>query len=159
MSATLTFYGVVLSVHIMAVVVAFGFSFAYPVFKPWARRYHPSSMPVIHDMSERLGKLVMSPAIVVVLICGIYLASDADVWSEVWVSVPLLILIVIGGLGGAYFAPRERKLAELARRDLGGSGTGTLSAEYDALAQQVSVAAYANCALVLIAIFFMAAKP
>lgn len=159
MSATLTFYGVVLSVHIMAVVVAFGFSFAYPVFKPWARRTHPSSMPVIHDMSERLGKLVMSPAMVVVLICGIYLASDADVWSEVWVSVPLLILIVIGGLGGAYFAPRERKLAELARRDLGESNAGTLSAEYDTLFQQVSVAAYANCALVLIAIFFMAAKP
>jgi uncharacterized membrane protein len=158
MSATLTFYGVVLSVHIMAVVVAFGFSFAYPVFKPWARRTHPGSMPVIHDMSERLGKLVMSPAMVVVLICGIYLASDADVWSEVWVSVPLLILIVIGGLGGAYFAPRERKLAELARRDLGDGG-GTLSAEYDELFAQVSIAAYANCGLVLIAIFFMAAKP
>jgi uncharacterized membrane protein len=158
MSASITFYGVVLSVHIMAVVVAFGFSFAYPVFKPWARRQHPGAMPVIHDMSERLGKLVMSPAMVVVLICGIYLASDADVWSEVWVSVPLLILIVIGGLGGAYFAPRERRLAELARRDLG-EGGGTLSAEYDDLFQQVSIAAYANCALVLIAIFFMAAKP
>ena len=158
MSATLTFYGVVLSVHIMAVVVAFGFSFAYPVFKPWARSRHPDAMPVIHDMSERLGKLVMSPAMVVVLICGIYLASDADVWSEVWVSVPLLILIVIGGLGGAYFAPRERKLAELARRDLG-QGGGTLSAEYDELFAQVSIAAYANCGLVLIAIFFMAAKP
>lgn len=158
MSASITFYGVVLSVHIMAVVVAFGFSFAYPVFKPWARSKHPEALPVIHDMSERLGKLVMSPAMVVVLICGIYLASDADVWSEVWVSVPLVILIVIGGLGGAYFAPRERKLAELARRDLG-EGGGTLSAEYDDLFQQVSIVAYANCALVLIAIFFMAAKP
>jgi uncharacterized membrane protein len=157
MSATLTFYGVVLSVHIMAVVVAFGISFAYPVFKPWARRTHPGSMPVIHDMSERLGKVVMSPAMVVVLICGIYLASDARVWNEVWVSVPLVILIVIGGLGGAYFAPKERQLATLAKRDL--EGGGTLSAEYDELFQQVSVVAYANCALVLIAIFFMAAKP
>jgi uncharacterized membrane protein len=159
MSATLTFYGVVLSVHIMAVVVAFGISFAYPVFKPWARRQHPESMPVIHGMSERLGKVVMSPAIVVVLICGIYLASDARVWNEVWVSVPLVILIVIGGLGGAYFAPRERKLAELSERDLGPDRKGPLSAEYDELFEQVSVVAYANCALVLIAIFFMAAKP
>jgi uncharacterized membrane protein len=159
MSATLTFYGVVLSVHIMAVVVAFGVSFAYPVFKPWARSKHPESMPVIHEMSERLGKVVMSPAMVLVLVCGIYLASDADVWSEVWVSVPLVILIVIGGLGGAYFTPRERKLGELARRDLGEGGGGTLSAEYDELFQQVAIVAYANCALVLIAIFFMAAKP
>jgi uncharacterized membrane protein len=153
MSATLTFYGVVLSVHIMAVVVAFGFWFAYPVLMPWARRTHPEAMPVIHEMTGRVSRFVMSPAMVVVLLCGIYLASDADVWSEVWVSVPLLILLVIGGLSGAYFAPRERELARLAHE-----GTGAGSA-YDTLFQQVAIAAYANCALVLIAIFFMAAKP
>jgi uncharacterized membrane protein len=150
----------VLSVHVMAVVVAFGFSFAYPVFMPWARRNHPRAMPVIHAMSDRLGKLVMSPAIAVVLICGIYLASDADVWSEAWVSVPLVILIVIGGLGGMFFAPNERKLAALAERDLAATGGGgELSAEYDDLFRRVAVAGYAVCALVLIAIFFMTAKP
>jgi uncharacterized membrane protein len=97
----------------------------------------------------------MSPAMVVVLICGIYLASDADVWSEVWVSVPLVILIVIGGLSGAYFAPRERELARLARD----GAAGAPGAAYDDLFRQVTTVAYANCALVLIAIFFMAAKP
>jgi uncharacterized membrane protein len=153
MSASITFYGVVLSVHIMAVVIAFGFLFAYPVLMPWARRAHPGSMPVIHEMTGRLSRTVMSPAMVVVLLCGIYLASDADVWSEVWVSVPLLILIVIGGLNGAYLAPRERRLAALAH-----DGVGAGSA-YDDLFRQVAVVAYVNCALVLIAIFFMAAKP
>ncbi|HWH95761.1 MAG TPA: DUF2269 family protein [Baekduia sp.] len=153
----ITFYSVVLSVHIMAVVVAFGTSFAYPVFMPWARRNHPQAMPVIHEMSDRLGKLVMSPAIAVVLIAGIYLASDADVWSEPWVSVPLVILIVIGGLGGMFFAPNERKLSALATRDL--AAGGELSAEYDDLFRRVAVAGYTVCALVLIAIFFMAAKP
>lgn len=153
----LTFYNVVLSVHIMAVVVAFGVSFAYPAFIPWARRAHPEAMPVIHDISGRLGRLVMSPAMVLVLICGIYLASKADVWSEVWVSVPLLILIVIGGLGGMVFAPSERKLAELARRDL--AAGGELSEEYDALFNRVAFFGFITMALVLIAIFFMAAKP
>jgi uncharacterized membrane protein len=153
----ITFYSVVLSVHIMAVVVAFGVSFAYPAFIPWARRAHPEAMPVIHELSGRLGRLVMSPAMVLVLICGVYLASDADVWSEVWVSVPLLILIVIGALGGMVFAPSERKLAELARRDLGQGGE--LSAEYDALFRRVAFFGFVTMALVLIAIFFMAAKP
>src|SRR3954447_18866688 len=153
----ITFYSVVLSVHIMAVVVAFGFSFAYPVFMPWARRTHPQAMPVIHQLSDRLGKMVMSPAMVVVLLAGIYLASDADAWSEAWVTVPLVILIVIGALGGMFFAPNERRLAELARRDTGGGGE--LSAEYDALFRRVAVAGYAVCALVLIAIFFMTTKP
>lgn len=153
----ITFYSVVLSVHIMAVVVAFGVSFAYPAFMPWARRAHPQAMPVIHELSGRLGRLVMTPAMVVVLAAGIYLASDADVWSETWVSVPLLILIIIGALGGMVFAPSERKLAELARRDL--DGGGELSAEYDALFRRVAFFGFITMALVLIAIFFMAAKP
>jgi uncharacterized membrane protein len=153
----LTFFDVVLSLHVMAVVIAFGTTFAYPAFMPWARKNQPTAMPVIHDMSDRLGKYVMSPAMVVVLVCGIYLASDADVWSESWVSVPLVILIIIGGLGGMFFAPNERKLGQLARRDL--EGGGELSAEYDDLFRRVAVGGFATMALVLVAIFFMVAKP
>jgi uncharacterized membrane protein len=153
----ITFYSVVLSVHIMAVVVAFGSAFIYPAFMPWARRTHPEAMPVIHEISGRLGRLVMTPAMVLVLAAGIYLASKADVWSETWVSVPLLILIVIGGLGGMVFAPGERKLAELARRDV--AGGGELSDEYDAQFRRIAFFGYVTMALVLIAIFFMAAKP
>jgi uncharacterized membrane protein len=153
----ITLYSVVLSVHIMAVVVAFGFAFAFPAFMPWARRAHPEAMPVVHELSGRLGRFVMTPAMVVVLAAGIYLASDADVWSETWVSVPLLILIVIGGLGGMVFGPSDRKLAELARRDL--AAGGELSDEYDALFRRVAFFGFVTMALVLIAIFFMAAKP
>jgi uncharacterized membrane protein len=157
MLATVTFYSVVLAVHVMAVVIAFGTTFAYPAFMPWARKNHPTAMPVIHELSDRLGKLVMSPAMVLVLICGIYLASDAHAWSEVWVSVPLVILIVIGGLGGMFFAPKERQLGALARRDL--EGGGELSAEYDDVFRQVAIGGFTTMALVLIAIFFMFAKP
>jgi uncharacterized membrane protein len=153
----LTFFDIVLSLHVMAVVIAFGTTFAYPAFMPWARKNHPAAMPVIHEMSDRLGKYVMSPAMVVVLACGIYLASDADVWSESWVSVPLVILVIIGGLGGMFFAPNERKLGQLARRDL--EGGGELSAEYDDLFRRVAVGGFATMALVLVAIFFMVAKP
>jgi uncharacterized membrane protein len=153
----LTFFDIVLSLHVMAVVIAFGTTFAYPAFMPWARKNHPTAMPVIHELSDRLGKYVMSPAMVVVLACGIYLASDADVWSESWVSVPLVILVIIGGLGGMFFAPNERKLGQLARRDL--EGGGELSAEYDDLFRRVAVGGFATMALVLVAIFFMVAKP
>jgi uncharacterized membrane protein len=156
--ASITFYGVVLAVHIMGVVVAFGSFFAYPAFMPWARKNHPQAMPVVHELSARIGRMVVSPGLVVVLACGIYLASDADAWSEVWVSVPLVILVLIGGLGGMFFAPSDRKLAALATRDLAAGG-GELSAEYDELFRRVAVAGIAVIALVLVAIFFMAAKP
>ncbi len=155
--ASVTFYGVVLAVHIMAVVIAFGTMFAYPAFIPWARKSHPDAMPVIHAVAGRIGQRVTSPALALVLACGIYLASDADAWSETWVSVPLVILIVIGGLGGMFFAPNERRLGELATRDL--ANGGKLGAEYDALFQRVAAAGLVTCGLVLVAIFFMAAKP
>jgi uncharacterized membrane protein len=155
--ASISFYGVVLAVHIMGVVIAFGSFFAYPAFMPWARKNHPRAMPVIHELSARLGRMVVSPGLVIVLVCGIYLASDADAWSEVWVSIPLVILIVIGGLGGMFFAPSDRKLAALATRDL--AAGGELSAEYDELFRRVAFAGVTVIALVVIAIFLMAAKP
>ncbi|QEC46286.1 DUF2269 family protein [Baekduia soli] len=153
----LAFYDVVLAVHIMAVVVAFGVIFAYPVIVPWMRRTHPAAMPSLHGAQVRVGRMVISPGMVLVLAAGIYLASKADVWSEAWVSVPLVILVIIGGLGGAFFTPTEKRLAELSERDL--AGGGTLGAEYDALLARWRVVASVAALLVLVAIFFMAAKP
>jgi hypothetical protein len=151
------FYNVVLAIHIMAVVIAFGVLFAYPVVVPWLRRTHPQAMPAFHAAQQRIDRMVISPGLVVILAAGIYLASKADVWSKVWVSVPLLILIVVGGLGGAFLTPTERRLGETARRDL--ESGGALSAEYDALLSRWTTGALTAAVLVLVAIFFMAAKP
>jgi hypothetical protein len=114
-------------------------------------------MPAVHDSRDRVGRLLMSPGMGVVLLAGIYLATKAEVWSEVWVTVPLVILVAIGALGGMFFAPNERKLAALARRDLGAGGS--FSAEYEALFARVASVGLVTIALVLIAIFFMVAKP
>jgi small-conductance mechanosensitive channel len=138
-------------------VVAFGITFAYPVFVPWIRRTHPAAMPAIHDAQDRLGRMLQTPGMVVVLLAGIYLASDADVWDQLWVTVPLVILVVIFGLGGAFFAPKARELGALARRDL--AARGELSPEYDALLTRVLQVGVTTAMLVLVAIFFMVAKP
>jgi uncharacterized membrane protein len=151
------FYDVVVAVHVIAVVATFGVLFAYPVFVPWLRRTHPEAMPAVHAAQDRIGRLLISPGLGLVLIAGIYLATKAKVWSEVWVTVPLVILLVIGALAGAFFSPNERRLGELARRDLA-TGKG-FSADYDALFARVATAGLATIVLVLIAIFFMVAKP
>ncbi|MCW3021983.1 MAG: hypothetical protein JWR30_1305 [Conexibacter sp.] len=153
----LAFYDVVVAIHVMAVVATFGVIFAYPIFVPWLRRTHPEAMPAVHHAQDRVGRLLISPGIGVVLIAGIYLATKAKVWSEVWVTVPLVILLVIGALGGAFFSPNERRLGELARRDL--ATDKGFSAEYDALFSRVAAVGVAAAVLVLIAIFFMVAKP
>jgi hypothetical protein len=144
MPVAIFFYDIVLSIHVMAVVAAFGVWFAYPLLVT-------RGDAAAHRAQVRVARLVVTPAGTLALLAGVYLASDRSYWSEVWVSVPLLILIVLLGITGAYFVPRQQRLAELAE-----AGAGP---EYSALAVQVSRVAFAAAGLVVVAIFFMVAKP
>lgn len=157
MLAAISSYQVVVAIHVMAVVVAFGVLFAYPVVLPWARRRHPEAMPVIHQAQSLIGRTIIGPGMVVILVAGIYLASDLDVWDQSWVSAPLLILLVIGAMAGMFFIPTERRLAELATRDL--ATGGELSEEYDSLLRRLQSMLYVAALLVLVAIFTMVVKP
>src|SRR5215218_3127228 len=142
MPAAIFFYDIVLSIHVMAIVAAFGVWFAYPLLV--AR-----GDAAAHRAQVRVARTVVTPAGTLALLAGVYMASDRSYWSEVWVSVPLLILLL--GITSAYFAPRQERLAELAE-----AGGGP---EYTALATQVARVAFAAAGLVVVAIFFMVAKP
>jgi hypothetical protein len=147
--------------HVMAIVIAFGVTFAYPLMGPFVAGRHPRSLVALHEVQDRIGKLLITPFATIALLVGIYLTSHAHYWHETWVQVPLAILIVVLGLGGAFFAPHERKAAALASRDIEASGAGdvVLSAEYQAVVKRVAgVGALANL-LVLVAIYFMVARP
>jgi hypothetical protein len=144
MPVAIVFYDVVLSIHVMAIVAAFGVWFAYPLLVV-------RGDAAAHRAQVRVARMVVTPAGTLALLAGVYLASDRSYWSEVWVSVPLLILIVLMGITGAYFVPRQQRLAELAE-----AGAGP---EYATLATQVERVAFAAAGLVVIAIFFMVAKP
>jgi hypothetical protein len=65
--------------------------------------------------------------------------------------VPLLILIALMGLTGAYFIPRQERLAQLAE-----SGA---QADYAALFSQVARVVVVAALLVVVAVFVMATKP
>jgi hypothetical protein len=144
MVLALAFYDIVVSVHVMAVVAAFGAWFAYPLVVP-------RGDAAAHRAQARFARAVINPAGLLALIAGAYLASDRSYWDESWVGIPLLILIILMGISGGYFIPRQQRLAELAE---GGAGP-----EYASLADQVRTVALVAAALVLVAIFFMVAKP
>jgi len=145
----IVFYDVVLFVHIAAVVIAFGGSFLYPMIYPVATRAAPAQRAALHDIQARYGRTYASFGLLVVVLAGAYLATDRDLWSEPWVSGPLLIAIVIGGIGGGYLGPRERRLVELAEGDDG---------EYRKVLGQARLASTAVSGLVLVAIFLMTTK-
>lgn len=112
----LRFYDVVLSLHVAAIVVAFGVVFTYPIVLPWLRQHHPGTMVVAHETQARIGRYVITPAATIALLAGVNLATDAKLWGETWVMSPFVILVAILGLGGAVLAPTERRLAEFGRQ-------------------------------------------
>ena len=100
-----------------------------------------------HRAQERVGRIVIAPAGTIALLAGFYLASDRDYMGKIWVIVPLIILIGLLALGGAFFGPSEKRAAELSRRDVAAAGDGavTLSPEYHAVAGRIAkVGALAN---------------
>src|SRR3954451_11168385 len=156
------FYDVVLALHIAAIVVAFGVTFTYPLTGMFVTREYPQFLPALHTTQERVGRMIIAPAGGIALLAGFYLASDRDYMGKIWVIVPLIILIALLGLGGAFFGPQEKRASGLAARGVAAAspdGPVTLSPEYQSVATRIAqVGALANV-LILVAIFFMAAKP
>ena len=152
MPTALVAYDAVKAVHVMAVVAAYGLPLAYPLLLPYVRRRHPHAMSGVHDVQHRLNRLVTGPGTVLILLLGAYMAGKHHLWGEPWVIVPLAILAIIGGLGGGVVVPASARLSELARVDVAG-------AEYARLYRRYMAAEIVLGVLVLVAIFFMAAKP
>ena len=109
LSPAIFFYDVVLALHIAAIVVAFGVTFAYPILGIYVTREHPRALPVIHGAQERIGRYLIGPVGGIALLAGFYLASDRDLFGKVWVVIPMIILIALLAAGGAFFGPSERK--------------------------------------------------
>jgi hypothetical protein len=86
--AAITFSEVMVTVHILAVVVAFGGALAYPIWFRMIRNGTPEPRAFFHRAQDRLGKFLITPEIVVVFTAGAYLTSDQDVWDEGWVLIP-----------------------------------------------------------------------
>jgi Sec-independent protein secretion pathway component TatC len=144
-------YDVVLWIHITAVIAAFGALFAYPVFLAVNARAPISERASLHRSQIAFSKGVTGPAIGVVLLAGAYLATDAELWSEMWVVVPLVLLFVIAGLGVTVLRRGEERLVATAE-------AGDERAYEDAL-KPLRLWTGITLALIVVAIFFMAAKP
>jgi hypothetical protein len=152
-----TFPQIVVAIHVMAVVFAFGITFAYPVFLTVGRRRDPRAMPWFHRMQQQIGRRVINPGLAVVVIAGIYLASDLHVWSHFFVQWGVGAALVLGALEGSVMIRSEGKLAELAERDIAAAGDGpvTFSAEYDAMFKRVGTIGAAMSLLVLATVYVM----
>jgi hypothetical protein len=161
MLPAVAFFDVVLAVHIMAVVFAFGATLAYPVLLGVIGKADSRALPALYKALHAISVRVIMPGLAVVLIAGIYMASDHKLWSEFFVQWGLGAVLVIGAVEGMYMSPREKRLVAVADRDLAASGDGLFapSAEHDALVRRIGATGAALDAIVLLTILFMAIQP
>ena len=161
MIVAVSFYDVVLAVHIAAVVFAFGATLAYPVLLGTITKADSRALPALYKALHAISTRVIMPGLTIVLLAGIYLASDAKLWSEFFVQWGLGVVVVIGAIEGMYLSPKEKSLCQVADRDLAASGDGAFapSAEHDALVKRIGGIGALMDTLVLLTILFMAIKP
>jgi len=161
MIPAVTFYNVVLAIHIMAVVVAFGVTFAYPIMFSIGARRDPRSLPVLHRIEYTIERALINGGLVLVLGAGIFLASDGHHWSQFFVQWGLAAVIVIGALVGSVMIPTAKRAEAAAERDIaaGGDGPIEMGAEYRALVRRLSIVGSLLSLLVLITILFMTIQP
>lgn len=156
-----SFYDVILGVHVMAVVVAFGVTFAYPIMFAVGARHGARSLPLLHRIEYTIERFLVNPGLVVVLAAGIFLASDGHHWSEFFVQWGLAAVIVIGGLVGSVMIPTSKRAERIAERDVAAAAHGEIemSEEYQGLVRRLSIVGSLLSVIVLITILFMAIKP
>jgi hypothetical protein len=154
-------YELVMALHIMAVVTAFGVTFAYPVIFAVGAKTQPRAMPLLHRIEYTIERWLVNPSLLVVLAAGIFLASDGHHWSEFFVQWGFAVVIVIGAVVGAVMIPTSKKAEQAAERDIVAAGDGEVvfGDEYQGLVRRLNLVGTTLSALVLLTIVFMVVKP
>ncbi len=154
-------YELVLALHVMAVVAAFGVTFAYPIMFAVAARRYPGSLPALHRVEYMTERLLVNPALLVVVGAGVFLASDGHHWSEFFVQWGLGAVIVIGAIVGSVMIPASKRAEAAAERDLAAAAGGEVrqSEEYAAIVRRLTLVGTLLSVIVLLTIAFMVIKP
>ena len=156
-----SFYDVVLWLHISAVVVGFGATFAYGLFMAAAARKDPRSVPAVSAGIQANDRSLVTIGAVVVLLTGLYLAADAWEFSDFFIAWGIVAVLVLLGLTHGYFLPHSRKATAAAERDIerAGSGQVEFGEEFNRTSGNVARMGALAGLIVLLTIYVMTAKP
>ncbi len=112
MFASLHLFDIALALHIIGVVAGFGLVLVAPLVVPAARRAGAGSGSSIAALQLAVSRIAVRWGGLLVLVSGIYLASKLDVFSEWWVSLPFVVIIVILGVNDGFLGPKYKLLVE-----------------------------------------------
>lgn len=158
MLAAVTAYEVSVFIHVTAVVVGFGATFAESVMFPVAMKLDRRHLPYVHAVQLAINRFLALPATAVIVVTGFYQVADGN-WSlgDFWISATLGIVVVLVFLNLLYFIPADQRLQPMVIREL--ESGGDLSEEYQRRARAEGIMGAVAGLLVVAAIFLMVAKP
>lgn len=121
------FWQIVLAIHIVFVVAAFGIVVAYPFIAIAIERIDRRAVPALLRMRQLLGRSLVNPGLLVVVAAGVYLAAKEGQWHYFYVQWGIAAVVVIGAVEGAFVIRQSGRLASLAERDIQAAGVGEVS--------------------------------
>ena len=156
----ITAYNFSIFIHVTAVMVGLGSTFALAVATPVALKLDPRHLPYVHQLSIALNRYFASPALLVVLVTGFYQISKGNWDYDFWVIGTLVIVVALGAIMGAVFMPSAKRLKALAERDIAAAGDGpfTPSDEYNRSAKLEVIFGPITGILLIAAVFLMVTK-
>jgi hypothetical protein len=152
------FWQIALAVHIVFVVAAFGLVLAYPFIVIAVERFDRRSIPVVLRVRQLLGRSLVNPGLLLVVIAGVYLASEQHQWHEFYVQWGIGAVLVIGALEGGFVIRQSGRLAQVAERDIAASAAGgevAWSSDYLAARGRADQVNALLAVLVVVTIFVM----
>jgi uncharacterized membrane protein len=155
-------YDLLLTLHVLAVVVGLGPTFAYPFLQVAAERSAPRSIPYFARVMQRIDRIFVIPALLLIPATGILVVVEGGLsFGLPWVSAGFLVIAILLVLELAILLPCERRMADLAERDIAASGGAepALSAEYRAVSRRFAMVGGFASLLVVIAVVVMVLKP
>jgi hypothetical protein len=155
------FYDVVVWLHVSAVVVGLGATFAYGIFISVAGRVAPRSMPGVFAGVIATDRALVVPGVLVILATGLYLTIDRWEFSDFFVSWGLAAIVILIVLGIAVFSPNEEKARAAAEEDVERAAGGEVrfGPEFERTNRLLARVGVATGLLVILTVYVMTAKP
>ena len=151
MPLAVQFYDVVLWLHIVAFLVAFGPTYGYGLFMAAAAKAGPTAQIEAVRAMAKWDRIAITTGAIVLLISGHYMAAERWDFSDFFVNWGNIVILLILGLTHAFFVPREKRV--IAALEQG------REEEAQAIGQKIGMVGAFLGVVVIITVYVMTAKP
>jgi hypothetical protein len=148
-----TFYGVIVLVHVLAAVIGMGPSFIFPIIQSFGTT--KGSLQLINKILEKAEKVVTIGSIVLLLTGLAMGALNPNLFTEIWYIASIILYFVAHYLAVGFSGKRTKKAVAILDNHQGDD----IPSEVLALNKSVGMAGASTAIIAIVMIFLMSVKP